>query len=63
MSGALAQIWGMINGMQFILHLPAINVNFPSNAFVVIEKILVVATFDIPYVEMKSVKSSFPLPI
>jgi len=26
----------MINGMQFIMHLPAINVDFPSNAFSVI---------------------------
>ena len=53
----------MINGMQFIIHLPAINVSFPSNAFLIIEKILLVATFDIPYFNMSTLKSIFPLPI
>ena len=62
MSGCMAQIWGMINGMQFIIHLPAINANFPSNAFLVVNKILLVATFDIPYVTMESVPRIFPLP-
>jgi len=52
MSGALAQVWGMINGMQVMVHLPAFNVNFPANALSVTSKILVVATFDIPYVNM-----------
>ena len=32
-SGGLAQIWGMINGMQFIVHLPCLNVEFPQSAF------------------------------
>jgi hypothetical protein len=36
MSGCLAQIWGMINGIQFIIYIPAVNVAFPSNAFLVI---------------------------
>ena len=52
----------MINGMQFIIHLPALNVAFPANAFLIIDKILMVATFDIPYVEMSSVGSVFTLP-
>ena len=52
----------MINGMQFIIHLPAINVEFPSNAMVVVKKILLVATFDIPYVTMESLPKVFPLP-
>jgi hypothetical protein len=30
MSECLAQIWGMINGMQFIIHVPALNLCFPS---------------------------------
>jgi len=62
MSGCLAQIWGMINGMQFIITLPSINVAFPSNTFLVINKILMVATFDIPYVNMETVDSVFPIP-
>jgi hypothetical protein len=52
----------MINGMQFIITLPAVNVNFPPNAFLVINKILMVATFDIPYVSMESLPTAFPLP-
>jgi len=62
MSGCLAQVWEMINGMHFIIHLPAVNVNFPSNAFIVIEKIIMVATFDIPYVSMESIGSVYTLP-
>lgn len=48
--------------MQFIIHLPAVNVNFPSNAFIVIEKIIMVATFDIPYINMESIGSVYTLP-
>ena len=40
MAGCLAQIWGMINGMQFIIHLPALNVQIPGNAMMFIEKLL-----------------------
>jgi hypothetical protein len=42
--------------------LPAVNVGFPSNAFILIEKVLMVATFDIPYVSMETVGPAFPLP-
>ena len=48
--------------MQFIIHLPAINVAFPKNSFLVINKILMVATFDIPYVEMGKMPKIFPVP-
>ena len=58
----MAQVWGLINGMQFIIHLPAINVAFPKNSFLVINKILMVATFDIPYVEMGKMPKIFPVP-
>jgi len=61
-SGCLAQIWGMINGMNFILHIPALNIDFPSNAFVIIEKILMVATFDIPYLNMETIGALYQLP-
>lgn len=62
MAGCLAQVWGMINGMQFIIHLPALNVAFPANAFLIIEKILLVATFDIPYLSMETIGMVFKLP-
>ena len=45
-----------------IMFLPAINVNFPPNAFLVINKILLVASFDIPYINMQTVSAIFPLP-
>ncbi len=61
-SGCLAQIWGMINGMQFIIHLPCLNVEFPQSAFEFIKKILMVATFDIPYLNMETVKKVYKLP-
>ena len=54
MAGTLAQVWGMINGLQLIVHLPLVNVNFPQNAFIIVEKILSVATFDVPYVDLNS---------
>ena len=46
-----------------IMFLPAINVDFPSNAFLVINKILLVATFDIPYFNMATVSKIVPLPV
>jgi hypothetical protein len=46
-----------------IMFLPAINVDFPSNAFLVINKILLVATFDIPYLNMETIQKIFPLPV
>lgn len=61
MNGCLAQIWGLVNGMQFIIHLPAINSAFPQNAFLVINKVIVVATFDIPYVTLESLPEYFPV--
>ena len=53
----------MINGMQFIITLPALNVAFPSNTFLVVNKILMVATFDIPYVTMETIPQVFNLPV
>ena len=54
MSGALAQVWGMINGMQVMVHLPAFAVKFPANAFMVVEQILTIATFDFPYIDVET---------
>ena len=34
--GSLAQVWGMINGMQLLVHVPTLNVDFPAQAFIVI---------------------------
>ena len=61
MSGCLAQVWGMINGVQILIYLPAMNVAFPSNAFLVIDKISMVASFDIPYVSLGEIPRYFPV--
>ena len=52
MRGSMAQIWGFINGMQFAIHLPTLNINLPGNGYKVMKNIALVATFDIPYVNL-----------
>jgi hypothetical protein len=51
----MAQIWGFINGMQFFIHLPTLNINFSGDGYKVMKNIALVATFDIPYVNLESV--------
>ena len=51
-SGSLASLWGMINSMQILVHMRIFNVQFPANANLVTKNIIMVATFDIPYVEV-----------
>lgn len=46
-SGAMSQIWGMINGLQLFVHIPLFNVQFPEIAGVVVEKLTMIATFDL----------------
>ena len=45
----------MINGIQIIIYLPLLAVQFPANALIVIDKILIVANFDIPYLNMQDI--------
>ena len=59
-SGSLAQVWGMINGLQLIVHLPSMNIDFPENAMGVTENILSVATFDIPYLDLETITGLEP---
>ena len=47
----MAQVWGMINGLQLLVHLPLINILFPNNSMAVVGGIISVATFDIPNVD------------
>ena len=54
MNGALSQVWGMINGLQVPIHFPILDVKFPETTQGVVEILLGVATFDIPYVNFKS---------
>ena len=33
LSSSLQTLWGMINTLQFIVHLPLLNIDLPDNAF------------------------------
>ena len=45
--------------MQFIIHLPTLNVNMPGNAFLIITQIILVATFDIPYATFEKIPNLY----
>lgn len=51
-------LWGMINVMQIIVHMPLLNVYFPANATFFYKLIIDIAGFDIiPADWLKAVKS------
>ena len=60
--GSMSQIWGFINGMQFVIHLPTFNINLPGNGYKVMENIAMIATFDIPYVNLESLPKIYQVP-
>ena len=47
MSGALSQVWGMINGLQIFVHLPLFEISMPANAGMFVSEMTQIATFDI----------------
>ena len=49
-SGSLAQLWGMINAMQILVYMRVFNIQFPANANLVSKNIIIVATFDLPFI-------------
>lgn len=52
----------MINGMQIALNIPAMNIDMPAPVFMVVSKIVMVATFDIPYLTMEKLPKVYPIP-
>ena len=50
--GSLAQVWGMINGLQIIVHCPTFALEFPPAILEVVKSLLQVATFDLPMVNI-----------
>ena len=46
-SYSLNALWGMMNGLNFIVYLPMINLTFPSNFYLFNKYIIEIATFDI----------------
>ncbi len=47
MSGSLAMLWGLVNTLQLITHLPLYNINMPGNAVTFFSAIIGVTNFDI----------------
>lgn len=43
----MAQIWGMINGIQLLVHLPILAVDFPIFSQIFIDQLITIATFDL----------------
>ena len=46
-SGAMAKIWGMINSMQVMSHLPLIAIILPNYSSPIINEILEIASFEV----------------
>ena len=46
-SGAMSQIWGMINGMQIYSHMPLMNVEYPMHSKTTVNSILEIASFSV----------------
>ena len=44
--GSVSSVFGMITGMQLIVHTPLINIQFPANAFVVYKKMILISTYE-----------------
>jgi hypothetical protein len=49
----------MINGIQFIIHIPCINLDFPTNSFTVLKQLIAVATFELPSVNLQALKGKW----
>ena len=47
MSASLNQLWGMINGLQIMTHMPLCNIKFPANAELFNAFMIEIALFDI----------------
>ena len=48
LTGALSQVWGLINGLQLIVHLPLVaKAEFPSFTDAIFEMIINIAQFDL----------------
>ena len=61
MKGSLAQLWGMINGMQIAVHLTAFNVNLPDGpSKVFVEALADIATFDTPFLNVSYLVGKLP---
>jgi hypothetical protein len=51
----------MINGIQFIIHIPTINLDFPGNAFLTLKQLIMVATFELPYMNAGALNGAWKI--
>jgi hypothetical protein len=57
MAASLQMLWGMINVMQIIVHMPLLNVNFPENTMFFYSLIIDISSFNlIPESWMAAIK-------
>ena len=47
LSGAMSQVWGMINGLQLFINLPLFDITFPSLSIKSLQGLIEIANFDI----------------
>ena len=47
MSGAMSQVWGMINGLQLFVHFPMFDIEFPMFAQAIVSQLITIASFDV----------------
>ncbi len=60
MAASLQMLWGMINVMQIIVHMPLLNVNFPENTMFFYSLIIDISSFNlIPESWMEAIKKKF----
>ena len=45
--GSISVVWGFINSLQIIAHIPLLNIILPGNAKIVYDMTYTIATFDI----------------
>lgn len=45
LSGSLCMLWGMINALQIIVHMPMMQTNFPANTQMLLDMFISVANF------------------
>lgn len=58
MAASLQMLWGMINVMQIIVHMPLLNVSFPPNALFFYSLIIDISSFNlIPESWLNAIKS------
>ena len=47
LSGAMSQVWGMINGLQILVYLPLFAMEFPPLSNMMVGDLITIATFDV----------------